>query len=69
VVIVLASTYAQGWFILLPSDFIYLGENELAGAGFFANLLQLREANPTCAESGPFLESTKIGASQIGPLI
>lgn len=65
-VIVLASTYALGWFILLPSDFIHLGENELAGAGFFANLLQLREANyfAPAAATNPLLHLWSLGIEE-----
>lgn len=43
--VVLCTTYAVGWIVLLPSDFKRLAENIVGGAGFFSNLLQLRDAN------------------------
>jgi peptidoglycan/LPS O-acetylase OafA/YrhL len=41
-IVVLATTYAVGWMVLLPRDFKLLGDNILGGAGFFANFVQLR---------------------------
>ena len=41
-IVVLAATYAVGWLVLLPRDFKLLGNNIVGGAGFFANVLQLR---------------------------
>jgi peptidoglycan/LPS O-acetylase OafA/YrhL len=41
-IVVLATTYAVGWFVLLPRDFKFLGDNIVGGAAFFANLLQLQ---------------------------
>jgi peptidoglycan/LPS O-acetylase OafA/YrhL len=65
-VVVLVSTYALGWAILLPSDFTQMGENELAGAGFFANLLQLREANyfAPAAATNPLLHLWSLGIEE-----
>jgi peptidoglycan/LPS O-acetylase OafA/YrhL len=41
-IVVLATTYAVGWFVLLPRDFKLLGDNIVGGAAFLANLLQLQ---------------------------
>jgi peptidoglycan/LPS O-acetylase OafA/YrhL len=41
-IVVLATTFAVGWLVLLPGDFRLLGDNMVGGAGFFANLVQLR---------------------------
>jgi hypothetical protein len=41
-IVVLVTTYAVGWLVLLPRDFKSLGENIAAGAAFFANLMQVR---------------------------
>jgi peptidoglycan/LPS O-acetylase OafA/YrhL len=40
-IVVLAVTYALGWVILLPHQFSMLGQNMLAGVGFYSNLFQL----------------------------
>ena len=65
-VMVLASTYALGWAILLPADFIHLGENIVAGAGFFANLLQLRETSyfAPAAATNPLLHLWSLGIEE-----
>lgn len=41
-IVVLATSYVAGWFILLPLDFKLLGDNLVGGAFFFANFVQLR---------------------------
>ena len=65
-IIVLAATYALGWAILLPSDYIHLGENILAGAGFYANLLQLRETSyfAPAAATNPLLHVWSLGIEE-----
>jgi peptidoglycan/LPS O-acetylase OafA/YrhL len=65
-VVVLAATYALGWVILLPPDFARLAENIVGGAGFFANLLQLRDANyfTPDAATNPLLHLWSLGIEE-----
>jgi peptidoglycan/LPS O-acetylase OafA/YrhL len=65
-VVVLVATYAAGWVILLPSDFSRLAESMVAGAGFFANFLQLREANYFApdAATNPLLHLWSLGIEE-----
>jgi peptidoglycan/LPS O-acetylase OafA/YrhL len=44
-IVVLVTTYAIGWIILLPSDFRLFAENLVAGAAFASNLLQVQSVD------------------------
>jgi len=43
-IVVLATCYALGWFVLLPDEFKMLGKHIAAGAGFVKNIIWQREA-------------------------
>ena len=43
-IVVLAASFALGWFILLPAEFRQLGKHILAGAAFVSNLVFWNEA-------------------------
>jgi peptidoglycan/LPS O-acetylase OafA/YrhL len=43
-IVVLATCYALGWFVLLPDEFKMLGKHIAAGAGFVQNIILQREA-------------------------
>jgi peptidoglycan/LPS O-acetylase OafA/YrhL len=56
-VLVLAATYAFGWFWLLPDEFARLGKHMAAGAGFVQNMVLWRESGyfDTASELKPLL--------------
>jgi peptidoglycan/LPS O-acetylase OafA/YrhL len=56
-VVVLASTYVAGWFLLLPDEFKQLGKHMAAGAGFMQNVVLNREAGyfDTASELKPLM--------------
>jgi peptidoglycan/LPS O-acetylase OafA/YrhL len=43
-IVVLATSYAAGWYLLLPDEFKQLGKHIAAGAGFVSNLVLWNEA-------------------------
>ena len=43
-ILVLATSYAAGWYLLLPDEFKQLGKHIAAGAGFVSNLVLWNEA-------------------------
>src|SRR6266498_2817737 len=65
-VVVLAVTYAVGWFVLLPRDFRLLGDNIVGGAGFFANLVQLQAQGYFAPDSStnPLLHLWSLGIEE-----
>ena len=65
-IIVLATTYAGGWIVLLPRDFKLLGENILGGAGFLANLAQLEQRDYFApdASTNPLLHLWSLGIEE-----
>ncbi|MGM4886330.1 acyltransferase family protein [Tardiphaga sp. 11_C7_N12_6] len=65
-IVVMSVTYAIGWAILLPSDFISLGENMVAGAMFASNLLQLKAVNYFAAGAAynPLLHIWSLGVEE-----
>jgi peptidoglycan/LPS O-acetylase OafA/YrhL len=56
-VVVMAATFAAGWWVLLADEFSQLGKHVLASAGFVQNLVLWNEAGyfDTAAESKPLL--------------
>ncbi len=56
-VLMLAATFAFGWYVLLADEFRQLGRHVLASAGFVSNLVLWSEAGyfDTAAESKPLL--------------
>jgi peptidoglycan/LPS O-acetylase OafA/YrhL len=65
-IIVLAVTYGLGWVILLPREFSMLGQNMVAGVGFFSNLFQLWSVDyfaPDAAEN-PLLHLWSLGIEE-----
>lgn len=56
-IVVLASSYAIGWFVLLPDEFKQLGKHMAAGAGFVQNLVLNKEAGyfDTASELKPLM--------------
>jgi peptidoglycan/LPS O-acetylase OafA/YrhL len=65
-IIVLAVTYGMGWVILLPREFATLGQNMVAGVGFFSNLFQLWSLDyfaPDAAEN-PLLHLWSLGIEE-----
>lgn len=56
-IVVLAASYAIGWFVLLPDEFKLLGKHIAAGAGFVENFVLRREAGyfDVASEQKPLL--------------
>jgi peptidoglycan/LPS O-acetylase OafA/YrhL len=65
-IVMLATTYAVGWFTLLPRDFKLLGDNIVGGAAFFANLLQLQGQDYFApdASTNPLLHLWSLGIEE-----
>src|SRR4029077_11913519 len=64
--VVLVTTYAMGWFILLPDQMQLLGKNVVAGVAFAANLFQISQAGyfaPGVAEN-PLLHLWSLGVEE-----
>jgi peptidoglycan/LPS O-acetylase OafA/YrhL len=64
--VVLATVWLIGWFVLLPNAFTLLGENIAAGVGFVSNLFQLYQAGyfaPDAAEN-PLLHLWSLGIEE-----
>lgn len=65
-VLVLASTLALGWFLLLPDEFKQLGKHAGAAAAFVANFALWRESGyfDTAAEFKPLLHLWSLGIEE-----
>lgn len=65
-VLVLAATFALGWFILLPDEFEQLGKHIAAAAVFLANAAFWRESGyfDTAAEFKPLLHLWSLGIEE-----
>ena len=65
-IVVLATTYAVGWMVLLPRDFKLLGDNIAGGAGFVANFVQLRALGYFApdASTNPLLHLWSLGIEE-----
>jgi peptidoglycan/LPS O-acetylase OafA/YrhL len=64
--IVLATTFAVGWFVLLPDRLQLLGKNVVAGVAFAANLFQITQAgyfSPSAVEN-PLLHLWSLGIEE-----
>ncbi|WP_084150965.1 acyltransferase family protein [Azohydromonas australica] len=64
--LVLAASYAFGWFALLADEFMQLGKHVAGGAGFVANLVLWSEAGyfDKSAESKPLLHLWSLGIEE-----
>ena len=64
--VVLSASYAFGWFALLPDEFMQLGKNIAAGAGFVSNFLLWSESGyfDTAAEVKPLLHLWSLGIEE-----
>ncbi|GFE84101.1 acyltransferase [Steroidobacter agaridevorans] len=65
-VLVLATTLALGWFLLLPNEFKQLGKHASAAAAFVANFALWRESGyfDTAAEFKPLLHLWSLGIEE-----
>lgn len=65
-VLVLATTLALGWFLLLPNEFKQLGKHATAAAAFVANFALWRESGyfDTAAEFKPLLHLWSLGIEE-----
>jgi peptidoglycan/LPS O-acetylase OafA/YrhL len=65
-ILVLATTLALGWFLLLPSEFKQLGKHATAAAAFLANFALWRESGyfDTAAEFKPLLHLWSLGIEE-----
>jgi peptidoglycan/LPS O-acetylase OafA/YrhL len=65
-ILVLASSLALGWLLLLPDEFMQLGKHVAAGAGFVSNIVFWREAGyfDSAAELKPLLHLWSLGVEE-----
>jgi peptidoglycan/LPS O-acetylase OafA/YrhL len=65
-VIVLASAYAAGWFLLYADRFAEMGKQIAGGAGFVANYVLLRESGyfDGASDTKPFLHLWSLGVEE-----
>jgi peptidoglycan/LPS O-acetylase OafA/YrhL len=65
-ILVLATSYAVGWFVLLPDEYEQLGKHIAAGAGFVSNLFFWQEAGyfDNAAEAKPMLHLWSLGIEE-----
>ena len=64
--VVLASAYAIGWFVLLPDEYAQLGKHIAGGAGFIENFLLWHESGyfDNAAETKPLLHLWSLGIEE-----
>ncbi|HEX7889238.1 MAG TPA: acyltransferase family protein [Ramlibacter sp.] len=64
--LVLAASFALGWFVLLPDEYRQLGKHIMAGAGFTANLVLWNESGyfDNSAETKPLLHLWSLGIEE-----
>jgi peptidoglycan/LPS O-acetylase OafA/YrhL len=64
--LVLASSFAVGWFLLMADEYKQLGKHIAGGAGFIANFLFWREAGyfDNAAETKPLLHLWSLGIEE-----
>lgn len=65
-IVVLATSLALGWIILTPEEYEALGRHVIAGAGFFANLQNWKEAGyfDRAADTKPLLHLWSLGVEE-----
>jgi peptidoglycan/LPS O-acetylase OafA/YrhL len=65
-ILVLAASYAVGWFILLADEYKQLGKHIAAGAGFLSNFVLWEETGyfDTSAEAKPLLHLWSLGIEE-----
>jgi len=65
-ILVMAASYALGWFVLLPDEFKQLGKHIAAGAAFVANIFYWQEAGyfDRAAETKPLLHLWSLGIEE-----
>jgi len=64
--LVLAATFAFGWYALLPNEWVQLGKHVAAGAGFVSNFAFWNEAGyfDNAAETKPLLHLWSLGIEE-----
>lgn len=65
-ILVMAASYAFGWYALLPDDFKQLGKHMVGGAGFISNLFFWKEAGyfDSTADKKPLLHLWSLGIEE-----
>ncbi len=65
-ILVMAASYALGWFVLLPDEYMQLGKHIAAGAGFVSNFFFWQEAGyfDNAAETKPMLHLWSLGIEE-----
>ena len=65
-ILVLASCYALGWFVLLPDEYAQLGKHMAGGAGFVQNFVLWGESGyfDNAAETKPLLHLWSLGIEE-----
>jgi peptidoglycan/LPS O-acetylase OafA/YrhL len=65
-IVVLASCYAAGWFLLLPDEYKQLGKHIAGGTGFVSNLVLWNEAGyfDRASEAKPLLHLWSLGIEE-----
>ena len=65
-ILVLATSYALGWYLLLPDEFKQLGKHIAAGAGFVSNLVLWNEAGyfDNASSTKPLLHLWSLGIEE-----
>jgi peptidoglycan/LPS O-acetylase OafA/YrhL len=65
-ILVLATSYAAGWYLLLPDEFKQLGKHIAAGAGFVSNLVLWNEAGyfDNASSTKPLLHLWSLGIEE-----
>ncbi|WP_454767104.1 acyltransferase family protein [Cupriavidus campinensis] len=65
-IVVVATTIAMGWLVLTPEEYESLGRHVIAGAGFFANFQNWKEAGyfDRAADTKPLLHLWSLGIEE-----
>lgn len=65
-IVVLPASIAIGWFVLVPADYVNLGQHVLGGVGFVSNLLLLLESGyfDAAAQIKPLLHLWSLGVEE-----
>jgi peptidoglycan/LPS O-acetylase OafA/YrhL len=65
-IIVLATCFAAGWFLLLPAEYKQLGKHIAGGAGFISNIILWRESGyfDNAADTKPLLHLWSLGIEE-----
>ena len=65
-ILVMASCYALGWYVLFPDEYLELGKHIAGGAGFISNIILWKESGyfDTAAETKPLLHLWSLGIEE-----